>query len=260
MKVVGSGSRGSKGRKCSKGSKCSRNGGGGRSSSSSSSSSSRGRGGGGNELGKRVRKAPEIFDPSAIASAPPKDGDAPRRKRQKNVAADGDGDGAQHKWKKYASRVKASLSRLVRDSHFVEVLTQQKRDRSGGSSSSSSGGPSTLLVDEVARCLQRITAAKLAILQTFEELAAENAGDRAWPELAEDADADGMVRRQILLPPSLPPPSFTLHVHNPTPSLALCRRCRWTTSCAASAGATTAKTTTCCCATAPAATAPTTRY
>ena len=50
-----------------------------------------------------------------------------------------------------------------------------------------------MLVDEVARCLERITQHKLAILATFEEVAAENSVDRAWPELAEDGDADGMV-------------------------------------------------------------------
>ena len=103
---------------------------------------------------KRASKPREIFDPSNVPIAAT-DGRGRKKtiNRQKNVASDGHD---HNKWSQYGQRIKGHLSRLRRESHFVEVLTLQKRD-----SRSSSSSDGNVLLDEVTRCLERITNAKL---------------------------------------------------------------------------------------------------
>ena len=101
---------------------------------------------------KRASKPRDIYDPSNVPSAT--SGRKKMGNRQKNVASDGHD---HNKWAQYGHRIKSNLSRLRRENHFVEVLTLQKRD--SRSNSSSNGG--NILLDEVTRCLERITNAKL---------------------------------------------------------------------------------------------------
>ena len=102
---------------------------------------------------KRASKPRDIYDPSNVPSASGR-GRKIMGNRQKNVASDGHD---HNKWSQYVHRIKSNLTRLRRENHFVEVLTQQKRD--SRSSNSNNGG--NILLDEVTRCLERITNAKL---------------------------------------------------------------------------------------------------
>ena len=114
---------------------------------------------------KRASKPRDIYDPSNVPSAT--SGRKKMGNRQKNVASDGHD---HNKWAQYGHRIKSNLSRLRRENHFVEVLTLQKRD--SRSSSSSNGG--NILLDEVTRCLERITNAKLGNTTTTTATATTN--------------------------------------------------------------------------------------
>jgi ACT domain-containing protein len=79
------------------------------------------------------------------------------------------------------------LAVLRTQSHFADVMTQQKRERTTVSSAAERE------VSEVTRCLDKIGAAKCSIISLFQEIAAENKDDRPFPQLEADADESGLI-------------------------------------------------------------------
>ena len=141
---------------------------------------------------KRASKPREIYDPSNVPAADGR-GRKKMNNRQKNVASDGHD---HNKWSQYGQRIKSNLARLRRENHFVEVLTLQKRD---SRSSSSNGG--NILLDEVTRCLERITNAKLGITHPF--ISFRTPFNRPPPLPTAPSNAPSHTP----LTPSFPPPS-----------------------------------------------------
>lgn len=107
-----------------------------------------------------------------------------REKRNRNVVAD---EGSHNKWQVFQQRILKLLSVLRTQTHFFDVMTQQKRERP--SVSSSVDGE----VSEVTRCFRKIGAAKCSIISLFQEIAAENKDDKVFPQLAADADESGLI-------------------------------------------------------------------
>ena len=96
-------------------------------------------------------------------------------------------EGCHNKWSIYQQRILKLLSILRTQSHFFDVMTQQKRERPAVSSSVDGE------VSEVTRCFRKIGAAKCSIIALFQEIAAENKDDKVFPQLAADADESGLI-------------------------------------------------------------------
>lgn len=107
-----------------------------------------------------------------------------RERRQRNVVAD---ESSHNKWYVFQQRILKLLSVLRTQSHFFEVMTQQKRERPALSSSVDGE------VSEVTRCFRKIGAAKCSIIALFQEIASENKDDKVFPQLAADADESGLI-------------------------------------------------------------------
>lgn len=107
-----------------------------------------------------------------------------RDKRSRNVVAD---EGTFNKWSVYKQRITKLLAVLRTQTHFADVMTQQKRERTTVSSAAERE------ITEVTRCLDKIGAAKCSIISLFQEIAAENSDDRTFPQLEADADESGLI-------------------------------------------------------------------
>jgi hypothetical protein len=106
-----------------------------------------------------------------------------KEKRKRNVMKEiGD-----NKWDVYKLRISKELSVIIRNSHYVEVMTQAKREKASSLSSKQAKDA------EVTRYLTKISIAKSSIISTFEELEAENKDHRIWPELSALGDESGMI-------------------------------------------------------------------
>lgn len=92
-----------------------------------------------------------------------------------------------NKWDAYKLRISKELSIIIRNSHYVEVMSQAKREKATSSSSKQAKDA------EVTRYLTKISTAKSSIISTFEELEAENKDHRVWPELSALGDESGMI-------------------------------------------------------------------
>ena len=92
-----------------------------------------------------------------------------------------------NKWDIYSQRISKDLSVMRTLSHFVEVMSQAKRE---GASSLSSRQSNDI---EVTRYQTKIRVAKSSIMRTFQEIAAENQDHRVWPELSSLGDDSGMI-------------------------------------------------------------------
>eukprot|EP00596_Hydrurales_sp_CCMP1899_P003712 CAMPEP_0119040986 /NCGR_PEP_ID=MMETSP1177-20130426/11062_1 /TAXON_ID=2985 /ORGANISM="Ochromonas sp, Strain CCMP1899" /LENGTH=835 /DNA_ID=CAMNT_0007006569 /DNA_START=160 /DNA_END=2667 /DNA_ORIENTATION=- len=91
-----------------------------------------------------------------------------------------------NKWDVYKLRISKELSVIIRNSHYVEVMTQAKREKTSSSSKQIEDA-------EVTRYLTKISLAKSSIISTFEELENENKDHRIWPQLSALGDESGMI-------------------------------------------------------------------
>ena len=107
-----------------------------------------------------------------------------KAERQRNVIAD---ERSHNKWAAYRQRVVKQLSILRTQTHFVDVMTQKKRE------STFSADSKKLEISEVASCLKKIDDAKQAILNIFHEIGEENKTDRVFPELSAEGDESGLI-------------------------------------------------------------------
>ena len=102
-------------------------------------------------------------------------------KRQRNVVADAT---CHNKWLVYQNRLTKLIAILRTQSHFVEVMTQQKRERTASQDNE---------VSEVTRCMRKIGAAKCSIIALFQEISCQNKDHKMFPQLEADADESGLI-------------------------------------------------------------------
>ena len=102
-------------------------------------------------------------------------------KRQRNVVADST---CHNKWLVFQNRLTKLLAILRTQGHFVEVMTQQKRERTASQDNE---------VSEVTRCLHKIGAAKCSIIALFQEISSQNKDHKMFPQLEADADESGLI-------------------------------------------------------------------
>ena len=102
-------------------------------------------------------------------------------RRQRNVVADST---CHNKWLIYQSRLTKLLAILRTQTHFVEVMTQQKRERTASQDNE---------VSEVTHCMRKIGAAKCSIIALFQEISTQNKDHRTFPQLEADADESGLI-------------------------------------------------------------------
>ena len=102
-------------------------------------------------------------------------------KRQRNVVADST---CHNKWLVYQKRLTKLLAILRTQSHFVEVMTQQKRERTASDDNE---------VSEVSRCIRKLGAVKCSIIALFQEISSQNKDHRMFPQLEADADESGLI-------------------------------------------------------------------
>lgn len=95
--------------------------------------------------------------------------------------------GSHNKWAAYRQRVVKHLTVLRTQTHFVDVMTQKKRERTF------SAQTAQLEITEVSRCLKKIDDAKQAILNVFQDIAGENKDHRVFPELSAEGDESGLI-------------------------------------------------------------------
>ena len=105
-----------------------------------------------------------------------------RKRRARNVIAKA---GLYNRWDDYNRKISKFLAVLRRETHFVDVMTQSKREKVLSKAVTS--------VDEVGFCLKRIEKAKYGILETFRQLSEENQSDTVWAVLGADGDDDGLI-------------------------------------------------------------------
>ena len=104
--------------------------------------------------------------------------------RQRNVIAT---EGSHNKWAVYRQTLTKWLGILRTHTHFLEVMTQKRRERTLASSAAE------LEITEVTKYLKKIYVAKKGILNTFKEIAAENKGHRVFAELSAEGDESGLI-------------------------------------------------------------------
>jgi hypothetical protein len=98
---------------------------------------------------------------------------------------------ADNKWDSYRSVIRKLSSQLVREMHYLEVMTQERREAKRPVSKWQLEAQQAAQQATEAQCQERIRAVKAAVVSTFESIAAENSTDRVWPELGSaDGDAD----------------------------------------------------------------------
>lgn len=95
-------------------------------------------------------------------------------------------EGNHNKWAVYRQALTKWLGILRTQTHFVEVMTQKRRERTVSSSAD-------LEITEVTRYLKKIDIAKRAILKIFHDIASENKGHRVFAELSAEGDESGLI-------------------------------------------------------------------
>ena len=104
--------------------------------------------------------------------------------RQRNVIAT---EGSHNKWAVYRQTLTKWLGILRTHTHFLDVITQKRRERTVATSAAA------FEVTEVTKYLKKIYVAKKGILNTFKEIAAENKGHRVFAELSAEGDESGLI-------------------------------------------------------------------
>ena len=104
--------------------------------------------------------------------------------RQRNVIAT---KSSHNKWALYKRRITKHLTVLRTQTHFADVMTKKKRDRMY---SSAAAVPE---ISEVTICLRKIATAKIDIMNTFREIAAEYQGHRVFLELSAEGNESGLI-------------------------------------------------------------------
>jgi hypothetical protein len=113
--------------------------------------------------------------------------DKKRTRNQCNTTGTGTstGTGTVHKWDTYRKTMHRLTLTLSRDEHFCTTLSVQR------------SSDSIVLMGQLQHYGEKIRQSKLAILQVFGELEAENSSDTRYPSLAEPDD-NGMVNLEVI--------------------------------------------------------------